>query len=118
MYNTDSVTGGLEEPTTGFTVFGNLAALNQVSIERDWYTDDLTGRAQPARFDAASGQWTDLGTGSVLTEEEINGLRHYRMEVGYDERVRVPETQPPGLPRGKGTIFAGLKNWEEVPWAE
>jgi hypothetical protein len=25
------------------------------------------------------------------------------------------ETQPSGLPRGKGTIFGGLTNWEELP---
>lgn len=36
------------------------------------------------------------------------------MIVNYDDRVRTPSTQPPGLPRGGLKIFAGYSNWEEV----
>lgn len=46
---------------------------------------------------------------------EIGSLRHYQMKITYDDRVRTQDTQPPGLPRGKGTIFGGLKYWEELP---
>jgi hypothetical protein len=36
------------------------------------------------------------------------------MIVNYDDRVRSTETQPPGLPRGGASIFAGFSNWEEL----
>ena len=115
LYNTDSVTGDAQEPETGFTVNGNFAAINQVSVWRDWYSPDGTGDAKPAYFDTSTGQWIDTNDGSVLTATEINSLRHYQMIVNYDDRVRNPETQPPGLPRGGGTIFNGVTNWEELP---
>lgn len=118
LYNTDSVTGGTEEPETGFSVYGNLNALNQVSIERDWYDDEGTGTARPAYFDpthASGGKWVDLETGQPLSMNETGSLRHYQMKITYDDRVRTQDTQPPGLPRGKGTIFGGLKYWEELP---
>ena len=118
LYNTDSVTGGSKEPETGFSVYGNLNALNQVSIDRDWYTDDGTGNARPAYLDPTlgdSGQWVDLETGLVLTSNEIGSIRHYQMAITYDDRIRTQETQPPGLPRGKGSIFGGLKDWREIP---
>lgn len=124
LYNTDSVTGDAAEPTSGFSVYGNLNALNQVSIERDWYDDDGTGNARPAFFDTSfredddddnDGRWVDQETGVELTDDEIGSIRHYQMMVTYDDRVRTQNTQPPGLPRGKGTIFGGLKFWEEIP---
>jgi len=115
LYNTDSVTGQAQEPQTGFTVNGNFAAINQVSVQRDWYSADVTGSKRPAYFDTSTGQWMDIDDGSVLTAAEINSLRHYQMIVNYDDRVRNPETQPPGLPRGGGTIFNGVTNWEELP---
>ena len=115
LYNTDSVTGGTEEPETGFSVYGNLNALNQVSIERDWYDDDGTGDARPAYFDSSLDQWIDIETGAALSAAETGSLRHYQMAITYDDRVRTQDTQPPGLPRGKGTIFGGLKYWEELP---
>ena len=117
LYSTDSVTGNPAEPTTGFSVYGNLTALNQVSIERDWY-DDNTGTARPAYFDPThqpNGKWTDGETGQLLSTPEINTLRHYQMKISYDDRVRTQDTQPPGLPRGSGLIFGGLKYWEELP---
>ncbi|MCP4608331.1 MAG: hypothetical protein GY845_06420 [Planctomycetes bacterium] len=118
LYNTDSVTGDAAEPTSGFSVYGNLNALNQVSIERDWYDDEETGNARPAYFDSnlsTEGQWVDQETGVALTANEIGSIRHYQMMVTYDDRVRTQDTQPPGLPRGKGTIFGGLKYWKEIP---
>ena len=115
LYNTDSVTGGTGEPETGFSVFGNLNALNQVSVEREWYDDSSTGKARPAYFDPTTSQWVDLQTKSPLTAKEIDSLRHYQMTVTYDDRVRTRETQPPGLPRGQSTIFGGLRYWQEIP---
>ncbi len=114
LYNTDSVSGGTEEPETGFSVYGNFSALNQVIVHRDWYDKDGTGQAKPAYFDPTQNQWVDLETGAVLTSTEIGSLRHYQMKIDYDDRVRTQDTQPPGLPRGTGTIFGGLTNWEEV----
>ena len=115
LYSTDSVTGDAAEPTSGFSVYGNLNALNQVSIERDWYDDEGTGTARPAYFDSSLDQWVDLESKLALTSNEIGSLRHYQMKITYDDRVRTQDTQPPGLPRGKGTIFGGLKYWEELP---
>ena len=116
LYNTDSVTGGSGEPETGFSVYGNLSALNQVSINRDWYDPGGTGDPKPAYFDPGTGLWVDLGTGAALTSGEIDSLRHYQMQITYDERVRTVDTQPPGLPKGNGTIFAGLTQWEEFAY--
>jgi hypothetical protein len=99
-------------------LYNTLNALNQVSIEREWYDDEGTGEARPAYFDAThspDGKWVDLETGALLSDTEINSLRHYQMAITYDDRVRTAETQPPGLPRGKSTIFGGLRDWEELP---
>jgi len=115
LYSTDSVTGGAAEPETGFSVYGNLNALNQVSIERDWYDDDGTGTARSASFDSNLDQWVDLESGLALTSNEIGSLRHYQMKITYDDRIRTIGTQPPALPRGTGTIFSGLKRWEQLP---
>lgn len=114
LYNTDSITGGSEEPETGFSIEGNLAALNHVSINRDWYDSGATGEARPGYFDTSGDRWVDLQTGEVLTSAEIGSLRHYQMKINYDDRVRSYGTQPPGLPKGKGVIFAGLTRWGEV----
>jgi hypothetical protein len=113
LYNTDAVSRSTAEPESGFTVNGSFAALNKVSVERDWYTSGNTPR--PARFDSVTNQWVDSETGVILTSTEIGTLRHYQMIVNYDDRVRTQKTQPPGLPRGKGTIFEGLTKWEELP---
>jgi len=114
LYNTDSVTGGSEEPETGFSVYGNFTALNQVSINRDWYDSDGTGAPRPTYFDSGTSQWVDMETGLALTSGEIDSLRHYQMKIDYDDRVRTLNTQPPGLPRGAGTIITGLTDWEEL----
>jgi hypothetical protein len=114
LYNTDAVDRSTAEPESGFTVNGSFAALNKVSVERDWYTSG-DGTPRPARYDRTTNQWIDSETGVVLTSTEISTLRHYQMIVNYDDRVRTQETQPPGLPKGTGTIFAGLTKWEELP---
>ena len=119
LYNTDSVTDTAQEPKTGFSIYGNLAALNHVSINRDWYTDTSTGRARPAVLAPTAAnpdvpQWMDLETGELLTGPEIDSIRHYQMKVHYDDRVRDPDTQPPLLPEGGGRIFAGLARWQEL----
>jgi hypothetical protein len=113
LYNTDAVSRSTAEPESGFTVNGSFAALNKVSVERDWYTSGSTPR--PAHFDPTANQWVDSETGVALTSTEIGTLRHYQMIVNYDDRVRTQKTQPPGLPRGTGTIFEGLTKWEELP---
>jgi hypothetical protein len=114
MYNTDSVSRSSAEPTSGVEIFGNLNAMNQVSIERDWYTNN--GKSRPAYYDSDTDQWVDLETKTALSAKEVSSLRHYQMGITYDDRVRSQETQPPGLPKEKdGTIFGGLKSWQELP---
>jgi hypothetical protein len=118
LYNTDSVDRKSAEPTTGVKIYGNLNALNQVSVERDWYTRQVSRwstEARPAYYDSANDQWVDLETGAALSRTEISSLRHYQMELTYDDRVRSLKTQPPGLPKGDGSIFGGLKTWQEIP---
>ena len=122
LYNTDAVSGKAEEPTSGFSVYGNFAAMNQVSVHRDWYDAVIEGggwgsshtEPRPAYYDPETGQWLDLTDGSVLSSSEIDTLRHYQMKVDYDARVRDLGTQPPGLPKGAGTIFNGVVRWEEI----
>jgi hypothetical protein len=118
LYNHDTVAQHAAEPTTGFTVIGNFAAMDKVVVERDWYTKDggkgtATKMAAAARFNPAAGQWVDVDTEKALTSSEISSLRHYQMIVYYDDRVRSIDTQPPGLPQGTSVIFAGFSNWEE-----
>ena len=114
LYNTSHIDRTEAEPETGFKVYGNFAAGNHVSVNRDWYDPDGIGRPRPARYDEATGQWFDIMDGSALSPGEINSLRHYQMIVNYDERVRNADTQPPGLPRGPGVIFSGITYWEEL----
>ena len=119
LYCTDSITGDPGEPETGFTVYGNFAGMNQVKVNRDWFTritPDGRSHAMPAYYDHATGLWMDAPVnGNQLTESEKDSLRHYQMIVKYDERVRDVETQPPGLPKGPGIIFSGITYWEELP---
>jgi hypothetical protein len=113
LYNTAVATRKPEEPTSGFTVTGNLSALNSVSIERDWYTD-ATNNRRPASYNPQTSQWADSETGTVLTSQQISTLRHYQMIINYDDRVRNRDTQPPSLPKGVGLIFSGITNWKEL----
>jgi hypothetical protein len=105
---------GQEEPTSGFKVFGNYMAVNQVVVLRDWYT--ANGLPRAALYDQTTSQWKDAITGSVLTSTQLATRRHYAMRVEYDDRIRDAATQMSGLPRGTGTIFAGAKGWEEEPF--
>ena len=113
LYNTSNIDRSEAEPETGFSVYGNFIGLNHVSVNRDWYTPEEGGQARPAIFE--SGSWVDVETGASLTSNEVNNIRHYRMIIRYDERVRDVGTQPPGLPRGPGVIFNGVTYWEELP---
>jgi roadblock/LC7 domain-containing protein len=129
LFNTDRTTNKSAEPDTGFVINGNFAAMNQVSIDRDWYdktttttttdhwghtTTTTTKEARVAKYDSTAGQWIDAETGTALTSTEIDSHRHYQMIVNYDSRVRDQTTQPPGLPRGGTKIFAGFSNWQEL----
>jgi roadblock/LC7 domain-containing protein len=113
LYNTDPLGSTLKEPDSGFTVTGNFTAINEVSIDRDWYTNGTERR--PARYDPETDKWYDSGTKVELTTAQIGTMKHYRTTINYDDRVRSQSTQPPGLPRGVGLIFEGLTNWEELP---
>jgi len=137
LYNVDSVNPNeYQRPQTGFNVFGNWAAINEVSIMRDWYEighweqrwnwrtrtwEDvwLTDEWKPTYFDpnsGADGEWKDVEDDHLLIEEELERLRHYQMKVTYDERIYDPLTQPAGLPvgYGAGSIFTGYTDWEEI----
>jgi len=139
LYNTDSTNPtDYQRPETGFNVFGNWVAVNEVSVIRDWYETGhwetrwvrwprpghwedvwVSDGWSPAYFDLEAGEngaWKDIGDEHILVEEELDHLRHYQMKVTYDERIRDPETQPVGLPQGygSGSIFAGFTDWEEI----
>ena len=119
LYNTDAISRDTAEPTSGISIYGNLNALNQVSIQRDWYKPGGTWGTRAAYFDPThlpDGKWIDLETGNMLSAPEINSISHYQMAITYDDRIRSPETQPPGLPMAtEGLIFGGLKSWQEIP---
>ncbi|MBC8470595.1 MAG: hypothetical protein H8D56_14080 [Planctomycetes bacterium] len=119
LYNTDAISRDTAEPTSGISIYGNLNALNQVSIQRDWYKPNDAGGTRAAYFDPTrlpDGKWVDLETGNLLSTVEINSISHYQMAITYDDRILNPETQPPGLPRAtEGFIFGGLRGWEELP---
>ena len=121
LYNTDPISATSAEPGSGFIINGSLIALNQVKIERDWYTESTTGSGyfkvdirKPCYYDPKSGKWFDTISKGALTLEQEATIKHYQMVLNYDDRVRSPETQPLGLPRGEGTIYEGLCNWQEL----
>lgn len=144
LYNTRSNGGGQEEPDSGFKVFGNFSAIHQVVIYRDWYDGATTSEVwvrgrwrwggwgtgwqwvpghwetqtvtepRAARYDPDADQWVDALTGVALSESEVDSMRHYQMQVTYDERIWSAETQPPRLPSGTGSIFGGVIGWQEV----
>jgi hypothetical protein len=121
LYNSTAIGTFSAEPESGFIINGSLAALNHVSIERDWYTrasvwdgHKYVDERRPARYDPITGKWYDSGTGVELTSTQISTMKHYQMIINYDDRVRSRDTQPPGLPRGIGYIFGGITHWEEI----
>jgi hypothetical protein len=121
MFNSKTYGTFPTEPESGFTITGCISALNRVSIERDWYTKrtwngySWTETRKPCRYDHASSIWVDSVSGAALSSTERDTIKHYQMIVNYDDRVRSRDTQPPMLPKGVGTIFDGLSNWEELP---
>lgn len=114
-FNTDQITKRAAEPDSGFTVNGCFTAMGKVSIERDWYDKRVgaTTEKKTARYDPKTKKWVNSETSVPLSQTEIGTLRHYQMQINYDDRVRNPETQPPGLPKGGKKIFAGFTEWDE-----
>lgn len=121
LYNTSAIGTYTAEPESGFIINGSLIALNQVDLQRDWYTESKVWngwqwieKRQPAYYEPTSGHWYDVLTNGALTPEQEATLKHYQMILNYDDRVRSTETQPLGLPKGEGTIYEGLCDWEEL----
>jgi hypothetical protein len=117
LYNTRVNGGGQAEPVSGFEVFGNFAAVNRVVVNRDWYKPEgqAGGVRRPAVYQHATGEWVDFHDPTrILTAAEIADMKHYQMKVTYDERIWKSATQPPGLPRGEGTIYGGMTGWQEI----
>lgn len=132
LYNT-SIDGdsSKEQPESGFKVFGNFMAMNQVVVKRDWYWDGISMSGtkkvlRPAEFvpitdDLGVLDWVwvdsvlwDAGSTSELTIAQISSIQHYAMEVEYDDRIRDVATQMSGLPHGRGSFIAGY-TWKELP---
>jgi hypothetical protein len=111
-YNMTMTGAWSTEPKSGFIINGSFAAVNQVSVIRNWYTSGTT--AKPASYNSSTGKWVDTQTGTALTASQVAQMRHYQMIVNYDERVRNPDSRPPGLPTGGTKIFAGFNKWEEL----
>lgn len=106
-----------EEPETGFQVFGNFAAMNQVVVYRDWYTGGSPARPRAAWYDPSTNRWRDALTLSILGTNTT--FRHYQMIVKYDERIRNQSTQPPRLPRQQGVaggMYGGIIDWSVAPY--
>lgn len=69
-----------KEPDTGFIVFGNFVALNQIHVYRDWYDPEDGGDARPAVLIPGEG-WVDAldfiqsngADKNFLSDQEING---------------------------------------------
>ncbi|MDF7800001.1 pilus assembly PilX N-terminal domain-containing protein [Pontiellaceae bacterium B1224] len=119
LYNT-SIDGdsSKQQPESGFKVYGNFMAMNQVVVKRDWYP--AGNSYKPAEFvevinsdGTTEWAWVDADSGTRLTEDQQNGIRHYAMEVNYDDRIRDIATQMSGLPQGQGSFIAGY-TWEEL----
>ena len=143
-YNTSSTDPTFQqEPKTGFKVYGNYAALNQVTVYRDWYdysyttnssttnqythviTYNITTNSHAAWYDPSTSRWRDvLDTnmflaGNAITSYQTNTLRHYQMVLRYDERIRRQSTQPPRLPglqTGASGYYGGITRWQQVPY--
>ena len=133
-YNTSSTDPSLQqEPTTGFQVYGNYAAMNQVRVNRDWYslftyTTNGSGSRRvittttndyAAWFDPSTNRWRDVAGNTVLAMGVTNTLRHYQMVLKYDERVHRQDSQPPMLPAmrtGVSGYFDGITKWKLVPY--
>lgn len=124
LYNTSSTDGGQEQPESGFEVFGNYMAVNQVQILRDWYENDTTWLAAVYDPDGSDSNengsieewehWKDAESEEFLTLDQANSLRHYAMRVEYDARLLTADIHISNLPRGSGTDFADVVSWEEV----
>ncbi|WP_372846106.1 hypothetical protein [Pontiella sp.] len=142
-YNTSSDTGEQGMPESGFRVYGNFMAMNQVVIVRDWYQRntyvDASGNTREAvKID---GRWYDAADTNVAvlstvtssqraveydanedewvdvedgTVVDASSIAHYAMQIEYDDRIRDAATQMTGLPKGTGTIFMGASRWEEI----
>jgi len=129
-YNTVANNPSLQiEPETGFQVYGNFAAMNQVNVYRDWYQYSITNGSGQNRvitwftnaawFNPSSNRWQDVVNGNLLLLSQTNTLRHYQMIVKYDERIRNQSTQPPGLPglqSGTNGIYQKISDWKLYPY--
>ena len=119
LYNTSANDGSQQEPESGFKVFGNFMAMNRVIINRDWYQQDGTSTYLAAEYvqDTDSDGntiwvWKDINDGTVLSSNEESSLRHYAMQVEYDDRIRSQATSLSGLPKlPYGTLFTGILSW-------
>jgi len=152
-YNIDAMdpcSDDLQEPKCGFKVFGNFMAMNQVVVNRDWYTRGTYQSGEETRYaiEGSPNCWYDAETGAevpssiVLNEarraaeyeyDETSNLwkwvdllddkenhvdssiRHYAMQVMYDDRVRDFARRLDGLPSGDGKILKGIYDWQEIP---
>ena len=145
-YNTSANSGKQKRPDTGFKVFGNFVAINQVVILRDWYEKNtyvkngetreaykyrgrwydtetrrrvysrVTSIEGAAKYDLLKKQWVDAKDPSIILSDD--DIMHYAMNVEYDERIRSAGTRLSGLPRGNGSIFKGMQSWEEISPAD
>ncbi len=106
-----------------------LAGVERTAVKtgNEWF-DALDGRKlapneamtiksarRAAVYDPQADRWKDSYNGAWLSISQVGSIKHYAMEVGYDDRIRDAATQMPGLPRGYGSIFAGRLSWQEIP---
>lgn len=87
---------------------GNAAAYVSADV-----TTSGSRMAEMAFVDGA-WKWVDSVDGTELTPEEAGAIRHYSMQINYDDRIRDLALRMPGLPRGEGAVIAGY-TWKELP---
>lgn len=104
---------------------GNAYGKDKGDGEGYWY-DVLTGKVVNSskvsvlvraaeRLKDSDGDWVwrDSEDGTLLTASQINDIRHYAMQVEYDDRIRDIAIQMLGLPQGSGSVISGY-TWKEI----
>lgn len=134
QYVTWGTDGAPREPDSGFQIDGNYGALGKININRDWFDLETIVNKKtvktpwPAVYDPVARQWTCVDksyTTRQLTSSEGSSLRHYQMVVAYDDRIRNPLRQPPGLPQqpddpsevySASIVYSGFVKWDAWPF--
>jgi hypothetical protein len=92
-YNTSSDTGEQGMPESGFRVYGNFMAMNQVVIVRDWYerntyVDDSGNTREAEKID---GRWYDLETHARVYSSVTTSQRAVKYDSVAKEWIDIED---------------------------